>query len=50
MSEEEKEEMTLAELLKDTVEENQTRKIMNILDEAKDLEEAKRKVKELLNK
>lgn len=46
----ENEEMNLAELLKETAEENQTRKIMAILEESKDLEEAKTKVKALLNK
>lgn len=46
----ENEEMNLAELLKETVEENQTRKILEILDECKDIEEAKEKVKALLNK
>ena len=50
MTEEEREDMTIGELLKDTAEENQTRKILNILEEAKDLEDAKNKVKELLNK
>lgn len=39
----ENEEMNLAELLKETVEENQTRKILAILEESKDLEEAKKK-------
>lgn len=46
----ENEEMNLAELLKETVEENQTRKILEILEECKDIEEAKEKVKALLNK
>ena len=46
----ENEEMNLAELLKETVEENQTRKILAILDESEDLEKAKEKVKALLNK
>ena len=39
----ENEEMNLAELLKDTAEENQTRKILAILEESKDLQEAKEK-------
>ena len=42
----ENEEMNLAELLKDTAEENQTRKILAILEESEDLE--KEKVKALL--
>ena len=37
----EDEEMNLAELLKVTAEENQTRKILAIMAESKDLEEAK---------
>lgn len=44
------EEMNLGELLRETVEENQTRKILEILNESKDLAEAKEKVKALLNK
>lgn len=44
------EEMNLGELLKETAEENQTRKILEILNESRDLEEAKEKVKQLLNK
>lgn len=44
------EEMNVGELLKEVTEENQTRKILEILDECKDLEEAKEKVKALLNK
>ena len=46
----ENEELNLAELLKDIAEENQTRKILAILEESKDLEKAKEKVKALLNK
>ena len=46
----ENEEMNLAELLKDTAEENQTRKILAILEGSKDLQEAKEKVKALLKK
>ena len=44
------EEMNLAELLKQTAEENQTRKILAILEESESLEDAKEKVKALLNK
>lgn len=40
----------VSELLKETVEENQTRKILLILNDCKDLEEAKEKVKALLDK
>ena len=43
-------EMNLSELFKSTVEENQTRKILELLNECKDLAEAKAKVKALLNK
>lgn len=46
----ENEDMNLAELLKETAEENQTRKILAILNESEDLEKAKEKVKALLNK
>ena len=42
------EEMNVGELLKETAEENQTRKILEILNECKDLEEAKEKVRALL--
>ena len=38
------------ELLEEVAEENQTRKILALLNEAKDLEEAKKQVKALLNK
>lgn len=44
------EDINLGELLKETAEENQTRKILEILNSCKDLEEAKEKVKALLNK
>lgn len=44
----ENDEMNLAELLKETAEENQTRKILAILEESEDLEKAKEKVKALL--
>lgn len=46
----EEKEMNIGELLKQTAEENQTRKILEILNECKDLEEAKEKIKALLNK
>jgi hypothetical protein len=46
----ENEESALAELLKETTEENQTRKILAILEESRNLEEAKEKVKTLLKK
>ena len=44
------EDMNLAELLKLTTEENQTRKILEILNECESIEEAREKVKALLNK
>ncbi|MDB8849066.1 protein phosphatase [Peptostreptococcus anaerobius] len=44
------EEMNTSELLKEVAEENQTRKILEILNESKYLEDAKSKVKALLNK
>lgn len=44
------EDMNVGELLKETAEENQTRKILAILNECENLEEAKEKVKALLNK
>ena len=44
----ENDEMNLAELLKETAEENQKRKILAILEESEDLEKAKEKVKALL--
>ena len=44
------EDMTTSELLVEMTEENQTRKILEILNESKDLDEAKDKVKALLNK
>lgn len=40
----------LGELLVEKTEENQTRKILEILNESRDLEEAKEKVKSLLKK
>lgn len=42
--------MNLGEILKEVAEENQTRKILELLNESKDLEEAKEKVKSLLDK
>lgn len=44
------EEMNISEMLRELAEENQTRKILEILNECKDLEEAKEKIKSLLNK
>lgn len=44
------EDMNVGELLKETAEENQTRKILEILNECKDIKEAREKVKALLNK
>lgn len=43
-------EMNVGEILVEKTEENQTRKILEILNESKSLEEAKEKVKALLNK
>lgn len=43
-------EMNVGEILVEKAEENQTRKILEILNECKTLEEAKEKVKALLNK
>jgi hypothetical protein len=42
--------MNVGEILVEKTEENQTRKILEILNESSDLEEAKEKVKALLNK
>jgi hypothetical protein len=44
------EEMETSELLVRIAEENQTRKILALLNESKDLDEAKAKVKALLEK
>ena len=44
------EEMNISEMLRELAEENQTRKILEILNECKDLEETKEKIKSLLNK
>ena len=44
------EEMNLGEQLRELAEENQTRTILEILNESKDLADAKEKVKALLNK
>lgn len=41
-------EMNTSEMIRDLAEENQTRKILEILENSKDLEEAKEKVKALL--
>ena len=41
--------MNASELLKQVTEENSVRKILEILNECKDLEEAKSKIKALLN-
>lgn len=43
-------EMSVVEILVEKTEENQTRKILDILNESNDLEDAKEKVKILLNK
>ncbi len=40
----------VAEVLKELVEENQTRKILEVLNDCKNLDEAKQKIKEMLNK
>ena len=44
------EDMNASELLVEKAEENQTRKILDILRECKDIEEAREKIKALLNK
>ncbi|MCD8013904.1 MAG: protein phosphatase [Lachnospiraceae bacterium] len=44
------EDMNISEILVQMTEDNQTRKILEILNECKDIEEAKKKVRELLNK
>lgn len=44
------EEMNISEIFAEKCEENQTRKILEILRECKDLAEAIEKVKDLLNK
>lgn len=44
------EEMNTAEILKEVTEENQTRKILAILEECETLDEAKKKIKALLDK
>lgn len=44
------EEMNVGELLKEVAEENQTRKILEILNECKDIEEAREKVKGAVGK
>ena len=45
----ENEKMNLGEMLRELAEENQTRKILEILEDCKDLDEAKQKIKALLN-
>lgn len=42
--------MNIGELLKEVAEENQTRKILEMVEESKDLAEAIEKIKALLNK
>lgn len=42
--------MNLGEMLRELAEENQTRKILEILNECQSLDEAKAKIKALLNK
>lgn len=42
--------MNVGEMLREVTEENQTRKILEIMRESKDLNEAVEKVKALLNK
>ena len=42
--------MNVGEMLRELAEENQTRKILEILAECKDLEEAKKRVRALLDK
>lgn len=42
------EEMNLGEMLRELAEENQTRKILEMLEGCEDLEEAKEKIKALL--
>lgn len=44
------EDMNVGEILKETAEENQTRKILDILNQCKDLEEAIAKIRALLEK
>ena len=43
-------EMNVGELLREVAEENQTRKILEILNQCRTLEEAQEKVRALLNK
>ena len=44
------EDMNLGEMVRELAEENQTRKILEILDKCKTLDEAREKIKALLNK
>lgn len=43
-------EMNIGEMLREVTEENQTRKILEIVENCKDLDEAKEKIRALLNK
>ncbi len=45
-----KNKMNTAEILKEVIEENQTRKILEILEHSKDLNEGIKKIKELFKK
>ncbi len=44
------EDMNNGEMIRDLAEENQTRKILELLNESQDIEEAKKKVRDLLEK
>lgn len=44
------ENMNVGEMLREVVEENQTRKILEIVEKSKTLDEAKEKIRALLNK
>lgn len=44
------EEMNLGEMVRELAEENQTRKILEIIEKCKNLDEAKEKIRALLNK
>ncbi len=44
------EDMNNSEMIRELAEENQTRKILELLNESQDIEEAKKKVKDLLEK
>lgn len=45
----ENKEMNSSEMIRELAEENQTRKILEILENCKDLDDAKQKIKALLN-